>query len=226
MPDATVASQASINQYDLAFQVSPIILQNGIAAQAQGKLIPIAQLTGGSTTTLDEAFARYLPLPGATLISNAIGMYPFANQTIAANAVIQQPLTMSIRMIAPVNQAGGYLTKLSTFSNLQGKLQEHNATGGTYIIATPAFVYNNLLMTAMTDITSEDGMQKQIEWQLDFIQPILTLEGAAAQQNNLMQILSGGGQFTKPPGWSGNSAALTATLTNITAALATFGGSL
>ncbi len=218
-------SASYIAQYELAFQTSPIILVNGIASKKQGKLSPITLYTGGIPRTEEEVFAKYLPLPGSTLISNAVGMYPFANQQIAANAVIEQPLTLSMRMIAPVNQAGGYLAKLGIFSSLQSSLEKHNATGGTYIVATPAFIYNSLLMTAMTDITSE-GQQQQIEWQLDFIRPILTLSGAAAAENDLISKVTGGGQFTGPISWSGNPAALDGTMSGIEAALALFKGTL
>lgn len=214
-----------LSQYELAFQTSPIILVNGIVKNTQGGLAPITDYTGGAPSSPEQRFATYLPLPGSTLISNAVGMYPFANQQIAANAMIEQPLTLSMRMIAPVNQAGGYLSKLSTFSALQNSLTQHNATGGTYIIATPAFVFNYLVMTNMADITGE-GNQQQIEWQMDFVQPILTLAGAAAAESNFISKVSGGGKFTGPPGWSGNPAALNGTLNGVPAALQNFGGNL
>lgn len=222
---STPGTSSYIAQYELAFQISPIMLVNGIAAKAQGQILPITHFTGGAPDKAEDAFATYLPLPGSTLIANAVGMYPFANQQVAANAVIEQPLTLSMRMIAPVNQPNGYQAKLQLFSALQNSLAQHNATGGTYIVATPAFVYNYLLMTAMTDITSE-GNQQQIEYQIDFIQPILTLAGAAAAESNLISKVTGGGQFTGAPSWSGNNAALDGTMSGVAAALATFGGTL
>jgi len=220
------SADAYMAQYNLAFQVSPIILQDGIA---KGGLIPIIQLYGqvgnlAPSASVNDFFAQYLPLPGSTLISNTVGMYPFANQTIAANAVIQQPLTLSMKMIAPVNQQGGYLTKLATFTALQGSLQLHNASGGTYVVATPAFVYTNLIMTGMESLPSDDA-QQQIEWQLDFIAPLLTLAAAAAAQNNLMAAVTGGGQIVGTPAWTPNQQqALSPGLPAILAALAEFGG--
>lgn len=209
-------------QYDVAFQVSPIILKGGSVAGAQGGMVPLSTITnvGGKT------FAKYLPIPGSTLIANSVGMYPFANQIVAANAIIQQPLTISLRMIAPVNESGGYLTKLHSFSALQQTLQNHNTAGGVYIVATPAFVYDDLIMTAMTDITDEQMAQKQIEWQIDFIKPLITLAGAAAAMNNAMSKISSGGQINGPPAWSGNQAANAANLSSVTGALAAFGGAL
>lgn len=225
-------------QYELAFQISPIILQGGIAASAQGGMLPITHYTGGPPKSADDAFALYLPMPGSTLISQAVGMYPFANQAIAANATIQQPLTLSMVMIAPVNQTGGYLSKFHTFSALQRALEQHNASGGTYIVATPAFMYTDLLLTAMTDITPEIGLdepakQVQMQYQLDFVKPLVTLAGAAAAQSALIQKITNGSKITGTPAWSGNSASspannpgVTGALGNVSEALSTFGETL
>jgi len=176
-------------------------------------------------------------MPGSTLISQSVATYPFANQAIAANATIQQPLTISLMMIAPINQPGGYLTKLSMFSNLQKQLALHNSSGGTYIVATPAFIYNYMLLTSVTDATpevsAEDGKQVQIQYQFDFIQPVLTAEGAQAALNGLTQRLTNGNQIAQPIGWSGNPSSSPAdqpgvagALANVTAAVSAFGGNL
>lgn len=230
-------SQAYRNQYDLAFQVSPIILQGGLAANYQGGMLPITYFTGGAPQNLDNAFARYYPLPGSTLISQSVGNFPFANQQIAANATIQQPLVLSMLMLAPVNQAGGYLSKLATFSALQRALEKHNASGGSYIVATPAMIYRDLIMTTMTDaspeLSAEDNKQVQIYYQIDFVKPLITLAGAAAAQGALFQKLTNGSRIVGLPSYSGNVASSPANLPNIVAALgnvsnalSTFGGSL
>jgi len=209
-------SSAFRSTYDLAFQVSPIILVDGIASGTTGGMLPIIALVGqaaslvqGIATTrslsTDDFFARYLPLPGSTLISNTIGTYPFANQQVAANAIIQQPLNISLNMIAPVKDTAGYLTKLAIFTSLQNSLNQHNNAGGSYHIATPAFLYTNCLMTAMTDITSGTTKQKQVEYQLDFVKPLVTQQQAALAYNSLMSKISGGSQVTSS-GWSSASA--------------------
>ncbi len=209
-------STATRSAYDLAFQISPIILVNGIASNAVGKMLPIIALVGQvaglaqgvltSGITADAFFAKYLPVPGSTLISNTVGTYPFANQQVAANAIIQQPLNISLEMIAPVKDDAGYLTKLALFTSLQNSLNQHNQSGGLYNIATPAFIYTNCLMTAMTDITSGETNQKQVRFQLDFVQPLVSSAQATAVQNNLMSKVTGGGQITSP-NWSGQIAA-------------------
>jgi hypothetical protein len=232
----TSQANAARSQYDLAFQISPIILQGGIVSGVQGNLQPIINLPGLSSNS-GEPFARFLPMPGSTLVNQSVGMYPFANQAVAANATIQQPLTISLAMIIPVNQHGGYLTKLSTFSALQQTLVSHNAAGGLYIIATPAYIYNAMIMTAMTDITPEISLegdkQVQSQYQLDFIQPIVTQQQANAAQSSLIQKITNGSKFTGKPGWSGNQssspanlAGITGALGNVNNAVSTFGGTL
>lgn len=202
--------------YDLAFQVTPIILQGGIAAQIPGGMLPIISLTGqlsafaqntvsSASLSIDDFYARYIPIPGGTVISNSIGMYPFANQQIAANAIIEQPLHISLLMIAPVKSASGYITKLPLLTSLQTSLQNHNNSGGTYIIATPSFLYTNCIMTGMTDVTGGETKQQQVQWQIDFVKPLVTLQQAAAAYNGLMSKLSGGAQINAPVSWSGGA---------------------
>lgn len=220
---ATPQINPGLSQYDLKYQIAPIMLSGGIVDQTQGGLVPITEYTGGLPDTVDQAFAIYLPLPGSTLISQSIAMYPFANQAVAANATIQQPLTLSMVMIAPVNQAGGYDAKQSTFSALQSTLQNHNSSGGMYTVATPAFQYENLLLISMTDITGEDYRQKQIQWQFDFIQPLITQQQAQQAQNGLMQRISSGTQLPANSNgallWSGQPNVSPANLPGVSAAL-------
>ena len=55
-----------------------------------------------------------------------IARYPFANQVVAANALLAQPLRVSLVMEAPVNENTGAMTKLVTMSALQSILQAHS----------------------------------------------------------------------------------------------------
>lgn len=202
--------------YDLAFQISPVILSGGIVSSAQGGLLPIiglvGQLAGFSAAVatsgqigIDDFFARFIPTSGANVISNAIGTYPFANQQVAANAIIEQPLNISLQMISPVRVAGGYLTKLAIFTALRNSLQAHNDAGGVYHIATPAYIYTNCVMTAMTDITSGETKQQNVRWQLDFVKPLITQIDASAAYGALINKLTAGTQLTNPT-WSGPQA--------------------
>ncbi len=200
--------------YKLAFQLSPIILTGGAAGLIPGGMLPIISLTeavnfttgllsGGDLPDLDSFFANFQPVPGASIISNQVGEYPFANQRVAANAIIAQPLTVSLRMICPVRNPLGYAAKLATMMALQATLSSHNNSGGTYTVATPSYFYTNCIMTDMKDVTSGASKQSQVTWQLDFRQPLLTLAEAAQAQNSLMSKISGGTAIEGQPTWSG-----------------------
>ena len=191
-------NSAERSVYDLSFQVSPIIFHNGIASGMPGNLLPVIALTGlinGNGLSLDDFYARYLPIPGGTVINQAIATYPFANQSVAANAIITEPKNISLMMIAPVRDMGGYLTKLALFTSLVTSFETHNQSGGTYHIATPSFIYTDCVMGSMTDITSGDTKQKQLMWQLDFVKPLVTMNDAAAAFSKQISALSGGQQI-------------------------------
>lgn len=216
-------SSAFRNTYDLAFQVSPIILQGGIASLALGNMLPIIALTGqlagfaqgalssGGLST-EDFFARFLPLPGATVISNTAGLYPFANQTVASNAIIKNPTSISLLMICPVNASGGYLTKMAILTALKNSLNTHTAMGGTFIVATPGFIYTNCLLLNMTDVTGGDTKQQQVQFQLDFYKPLISQEDASSAFSSLMNTLSNGLQTSSAPSWSGSSSAVGASI--------------
>lgn len=205
---------AALAAFKLAFQLSPIILVDGIAASIPGTMLPIIAITeslnfavgllsGGENLELDDFFANFEPMPGGTIIDNQVGHYPFANQAVAANAIIKQPFQISMRMICPVREPFGYATKLATMTALQAALDKHNNSGGTYTIATPAFFYTNCIMTGMRDASSQDSRQAQNAWQLDFEQPLITQVQADQAQNALMSRMSAGTPFDGPPTWSG-----------------------
>ena len=200
--------------FALTYQKSPIILTNGIAANVPGGMLPIISITqsddftngilsGADNLDLNDFFADFMVLPGGTLVENDIGRYPFANQAVAANAIIAQPLKVSLRMITPVRKSsGGVDGKLSTFQSLQSALQQHNASGGTYTVATPAFLYTDLIMRSFRDASDGSQAIPQNMWVIDFEKPLLTLADAQAAQNSLMQKISNGNQVT--PDANGN----------------------
>jgi hypothetical protein len=204
-----------LDAFKITFELSPIILTGGIATFVGGALPIIAitealsfvdgLLSGGDNLDFDDFFAHFVPVQGSSLIDQAIGHYPFANQAVAANAVIRQPLTISMRMICPAKGQSGYAIKLATIMALQSTLALHNASGGTYTIATPAFFYPNCVMLGMRDTSASDSRQAQNAYQLDFEQPLLTLQDALAAENNLISAISGGLPSGAVPAWSGFS---------------------
>jgi hypothetical protein len=201
--------------FKLAFQLSPIFLTNGIAANIPGGMLPIIAVTeaanfvlgllsGGENIELDDFFAHFQPLPGSTLFSLEIGNYPFANQAIAANATIQTPLQLSMLMKCPVRNTLGYLAKLGTMIALQQVLAQHATSGGTYTICTPSYFYTNGILTSLRDASDAESHQVQNAYQWDFVFPLLTLQQAQTAQNNLMGQLTNQTQISGgTPSWSG-----------------------
>lgn len=210
-----ILSTAGRDVFDLAYRISPIILQGGIAQKTEINALPIIALTesisfvngiisGGNLPNLDNFFAHFSVQPGGTLINNTIGMYPFANQTVAANAIIQNPLNISLVMHCPMRGSGAAVTKLSSLMALQAALELHNTMGGTYAIATPGYLYTNMVMQSFRDVSRNPDTQPQAQFQIDFMRP-LTQESQAQQvQSTLMKKLSGGGQTSASWGATGS----------------------
>jgi hypothetical protein len=209
-----------ISRFQLAYQVSPIILTNGIATNLPGGILPIISLTDAASfgnpvfgnngilenadtnIDLNDFFAQYIPLPGSELINQDVGHYPFANQAVAANAVIQSPLKVSFRMVCPVREPGGYGNKPAIITALKASLDQHNQSGGTYTLATPSFIYANALMLSFRDVSSGESKQANWAWQLDFEIPLLTEEQAEQALSSFMQKATNGTAFNGPPAWS------------------------
>ena len=210
----SVVSAAARSAYDFFYQVSPITLSGGLFSGAPGGDMSIAALTGavsliqGAITnqgiSLNDFPIRFMVVPGGMLINNSVATYPFANQYVAGNANIFQPLPVALVMIAPVNDIAGYLTKQSLLSGIQNTFQSHILAGGTFDIMTPASNYYDCLLTTMSDITGGDTKQQQIIWQLDFVKPLITQQQAQAAMGTLLQKISNGSPVTSPT-WSGQS---------------------
>lgn len=225
--------------YKLAFEISPIMLTNGVASLIGG-MLPLISVTeginfltgilSGANISINSFFANFQVLPGTSLIDQQVGTYPFANQNTAANAVIAQPLMVSMLMICPVREPGGYFTKLAILTALRELLATHNNSGGTYTIATPSYLYTDCVMTGMKDVSTGDPKQPQDRWRLDFVQPLVTLQQANQVQNSLMSkltqsmpttgALSGASALSSPFPIPGVSAAVIPAAGTATASLA------
>jgi hypothetical protein len=194
---------AGLSAYQLSYELSPVIFQNGIAANIPGGILPIISITealnfvdgllsGGNPLDFGNFFAHFRPMPGSKLSSQIIGHYPFANQAVAANAVIAQPIPVPMLMVCPWHGELGYLIKQATMSALQAAVKLHNASGGTYIVATPSFIYTNCLSLDITDVSNSEDKQAQHTYRWDFEAPLLTLQDAVNAQTGLMQQITNG----------------------------------
>jgi len=183
--------------WQLAFEGSPIILTRGIAASMGGAL-PIIALTEGANflasimsgninTVFARLFAHFNPIPGATIIKNTITKYPLANQNVAANAIISQPLNVSLRMTCPAQpqpaptnptpglnlpalpsigglnlnpqspSVSGFSGKLMTMLSLQATIAQHCNMGGTFTVLTPSFIYVDALLLELREVSGQSG---------------------------------------------------------------------
>jgi hypothetical protein len=93
-------------------------------------------------------------------------------------------------MTTPANSQTSYVTKLISFTSLKFTLDRHISEGGTFTVATPAYIYTNCLLAGMTDVSIAESNQVQNAYQLDFFRPLITLDQAQNAQNQLNTLTS------------------------------------
>jgi hypothetical protein len=194
--------------FSAAFEIAPIWMVGGLADYLGG-YAPVTLLT----EMMDipgiengEFFAHFKPLPGGSLAKWKVAEYPFANFATAANAVVQEPLDISMLMVCPAQTGGGLIIKQAILTALQFGIQKHITTGGTFTVLTPAFTYANCLLTGIRDITPPGDKQVQYMYQWDFTQPLITSSQAQSVLGTLMNKVSNGLPTTAS--WTQTSAPL------------------
>ena len=181
--------------FSLVYEISPIILVDGLAQYFPFGVLPITILTEMFDIPgieNGEFFAHFKPISGGTLAEWEVAEYPFASMQVAANAVIQQPLKISMMMVCPAQNGGGYLIKQAILTALQTAIQNHLLSGGSFTVITPAYTYTNCLLTSIRDITPISDKQVQYVFQWDFVQPLITASGAQQILGNLMNKFENG----------------------------------
>ena len=184
--------------FQRSYEIAPIILTGGLAANLPDGAMTILTLTEGSEAnygTIEHYFARFKVLPGGSLQDWGIAEYPFANMTMAANAVVQNPLRVSLQMLVPAKSnvpGNSYPFKSARMSAIKTKLDTHITLGGYFTVATPAFTYVDCLLVSMRDVGSGGDKQVQLAYQLDFVQPLITQQAATQTLNSFYNKLNGG----------------------------------
>jgi len=178
--------------------------------------LPITSFTQGAQFTsgvlfgatsglfdIDQYFARFILEPGSTLIDNQIATYPVANLSVAANAIITQPLRLAMRMLCPAGAGAGYIRKKAIMAGLINTLNNHIAQGGTFNVATPAYLYTGLILESLKDVSpsvSNANSQVQLEYLWSFMQPLISLDQVSSTLNSSMEAVRLGIQtFGNPP---------------------------
>lgn len=200
----------ALSDYQISYQVSPIILVGGVAGTGMLPIVSVLSsrnysqgaLSSSSAVDVSEYFGQFRVLSGHTLMKNDVATYPLANQTVAANAIITQPLELSLEMVVPANDRFTVADKLSLMTALKSTLDNHTAQGGWYNVATPSYIYQGCLLTSLVDATDElEGGQVQTTWIWSFMQPLLTAQAAQAAQNQAMNKIKNQTQNAgDPPG--------------------------
>ena len=188
--------------FRLAFEISPILLVDGIAASIPGGTMPIAVLTEGVSIVdgllhgeLSEQSTAFTPMAGTTLVQQDIGNLNFYNMVTAANSVVNRSNRVIMQMLRPAStKNGGYATKSITFAALKLALDQHNQSGGYYVVMTPSYIYTGCLLRAMIDVSgfSEQNKQVQHTWQLEFELPLLSISQVDAALGGLMSKFESG----------------------------------
>lgn len=201
--------------FQLSYQTCPIVLMEGIAGSG---VLPIAQLLNPSAESstfttnsangliagdglfstgqdndpsIGPAFGAFRVLPGGTLMDNEIAHFPLASMSVAANAIITNPLRFAVEMVSPAGGAVSLSQRLSIFTSLKNVLDNHIAAGGYFNVATPAFIYTGCLLIDLVDSSDvPDGAQTQTRWVWNFEQPLITLQQAQAAVNDSMSKVS------------------------------------
>ena len=185
----------NLTEFQEAYELSPIILNGGLAQNLPEQMMQITALTEPSGTAglaMEDYFAHYKVLPGGTLAEWQYAEYPFSSMVMAANAAIQMPLKISLTMICPVKSSGGYLTKSSILTALQNQIQAHILSGGYFTVLTPGYTYSNCLLSTLRDISSPSDKNVQFVFQWDFTQPLITSQGAQQVVSNFTSRVGGG----------------------------------
>jgi hypothetical protein len=192
-----------LSQAQLTYQISPIILTGGIAGTQSGGMLPFLALTnpeafdpdllnGNQDFALDDAFAIFQPAVGGSLVEETIAKYPFANLSVAANAIIREPIHISMIMLTPMKTEQSWEYKLAIMTGLKQTLDNHNNAGGTYTVLTPGYYYQNMLMTGLTDVSTSQSPLPQNAWRWDFEKPLVSLDDVQGAMNNLFSQITNG----------------------------------
>jgi hypothetical protein len=155
---------------------------------------------------LDNAFGAFNVLAGGSLIQQTVAKYPFANQSYAANAILRDPLHVSLIWDTPMRGTDAWGKKLTVMQSVKQRLDTHNNNGGTYIVVTPAYVYDNMVMLSLTDASRGSSNLPQNAWRFDFERPLVVLQELRRAQSALMSKLTNG--VLTDGAWSGSAAGL------------------
>ena len=178
--------------WKFVYSTSPIILTGGIADKIPGGALPIAALIDIPTELVSGGgAATFEPVPGSSLISNKIGEYPFFNAATAGNAIVNDSVFVSMRMVFPAFGAFGMATKPLAISGLVNSLSDHAQLGGLYSVLLPWHHYRNCCLLDFTCVDDGDSKQAGYIFQLDFKKILITTDDTEGAYNSMIKKIDG-----------------------------------
>ncbi len=183
--------------FDIVHELSPILLKNGIAENRAEKLMLIGEITQPLPplpfSQNDGFFAHWKTIGGGSLMQNTVAQYPLANQATAGNAVIQQPVNISMLMYCPATGTYDVALRKMFISNIMTSINLHIRLGGLFVVYTPFFIYDNCILIGIRDASEGSVPELQNALIFDFIRPmIMDEQEAETAQNSFMSKITNG----------------------------------
>lgn len=177
---------AARQKFRMQYEYAPILLKYGIADGFSEKVMSILQLTqqGGYPVSDSGYFGYFAFVNGGTYMQNTVAQYPFANQYVAANAIVRQPNNVSLLMNCPATASMPIDRRQSIFQSLIASLDRHVAMGGLFVVYTPMGILDNCVLLATRDASNGENAILQNGIIFDFQQPlIMTIDDANKASN-------------------------------------------
>ncbi|MDF7673947.1 hypothetical protein PT277_08015 [Acetobacteraceae bacterium ESL0709] len=208
---SSILNEAGRDIGQLAYVISPVILQEGIAKK-MGGLAPIllfteaidflnGMLSGAmrgnlNIPSLDTLWCHWKQGPTSAaatnfLIQNEISPKPMENLTAAGNAFNSQFPAVSLQMMCPARGPGAMVTKMATIMVLQRVLVRHQELGGRYIVMTPSYIWTDMVLKRVSDITEKPEQHPSSVYRFDFRRPITELKDVKTVADNIKKKYGG-----------------------------------
>ncbi|QCE32950.1 hypothetical protein FAI41_04700 [Acetobacteraceae bacterium] len=126
------------------------------------------------TDSLDDLMLDWESSPNnqGTLFDTTPPSDPQANAQAQDDNQLIKPSSMSIRMKTAPHTVGHYATMLGLIPLMRAIFSQHKCLGGRYVVATPSYIWTNMVLQKFADITEEPGKTPGSLFQLDFVQPV------------------------------------------------------
>jgi len=148
--------------------LNPIIFVNGIANQATGGMMGVADIVGYGK-------AHFMAI-NSVFFDYSVATYPVGSQADAANALFQNQVPITMLMTFPVSDNLGWSAKRDLLMNLFSQIRRHNEQGGLFNIYTINNIYRNVVC-----VRAEEDQSDPTQVIFSFMKPVIVTESDAQQ---------------------------------------------